>query len=165
MPESTLGTSKGDSVGQQTVADAKSWNVTAGTAIFIDIEPVPGGGGVDSNFIEAWYKTVEAGGYTPGFYGSDINTFATAYCDAVQDIPAMATNTYLWTFDPVTGEQAKPGPSTFSSNVVTCSGSSTTVSSSRTVLWQYAASVTAGSPGFGSYDENEARGSFPLWYP
>jgi hypothetical protein len=163
--ESTLGTSKGDSVGQQTVADAKSWNVTAGTAIFIDIEPVPGGGGVDSNFIEAWYKTVEAGGYTPGFYGSDINTFATAYCDAVQDIPAMATNTYLWTFDPVTGEQAKPGPSTFSSNVVTCSGSSTTVSSSRTVLWQYAASVTAGSPGFGSYDENEARGSFPLWYP
>lgn len=76
----------------------------------------------------------------------------------------MATTTYLWTFDPNDDIAAKPCPTPFTSNVVTCSGDTLTVSSSRTVLWQYAQGVTAGSPSF-SYDEDEARGTFPLWYP
>jgi hypothetical protein len=160
-------------VGNQTVADAGSWGLPAGTptapgtAIFIDIEGGQKSGSIDEQFIRDWYDKVIAGGYTPGFYGSDIDNFDTSFCAAVQDEPDIGKKSLFWTFDPNTlPSSAKPGPA-FTSHIITCSSSNLKVDASRTVMYQYnqnTSQTNADGSAHGE-DEDETRGSIPVWKP
>lgn len=172
-----VGSSMGQTIGQQTVQDATSWNIPKGTAIFIDVEPyVPSGdvyhgySNVDPSFIKAWYSAVTGGGYVAGFYGSDLNpgsqgpsgySFATAFCSAISDVPAILTNSVLWTFDPSVGGSSKAARPAFS-GAKTNYGCSTGSTNAATQVWQYGGSSPSGSV---AVDDNDLVGNVQLWQP
>lgn len=165
-------------VGNQTVADAKIWGIPAGTsaapgtAIFIDLEGGQGSGYVDEQFIRDWFHKVLDSGYTPGFYGSDTDTFNTEFCKAVQDDSDVASKALLWTFDPNPAGNGnavhKPGPM-FSTHIITCSTSAKKFPAERTVLDQYNQNISSPdsseSAGYVGVDQDLFRGSMPVWKP
>ena len=139
---------------------AQSDSIPLGTAIAIDIEPpgdaCPGAGNVDPAFIQGWYDQLIKAGYVPAFYGNTSagSAFANAWCASVQQRPEIATNAYLWSFEPsLLGTFSKAGAPAYSPYTPGCAG--------KYAAWQY--TISAGATP--DVDHDEATSNFPFWYP
>ena len=155
----------GYATGRQYAAEAvkAAWNdiIPTGTAIAIDIEPpgsaCPGAGNVDGGFIEGWYDGIVGAHFVPAYYGngSPGSAFANAWCAAVTDRPAVATNSHIWTFQPsLWGGYTKGSfPSWGLAYNTHCPEHGT--------AWQYM--LSAGSTP--DVDHDLLLSEFPLWYP
>jgi hypothetical protein len=152
---SDQGRRHGRSDGRQAVAAARALGVPRGVAIFKDLEYASP---VNGSFITAWYGTVAAGGYLPGFYlnalpGADGGV---AYCRAVAADPVVGSS-YLWASESertVWASTPPGGAPAFSDGryravFPACAG--------RKVVWQYTESD------HGGVDEDEAVTMAPLW--
>ena len=142
------------------VAAAHKLGIPSGRTLAIDIEPsgaaCPGAAYVDSGFIDGWYEGVYDAGYVPVFYGNgNIGTeFATAWCAAVQAVPSIATESYLWSFEPsLLGQFNNVSNPNFAPSDTGCAGNAQ--------VWQYVLSA-GGNP---DVDQDEVLSSVPLWYP
>ena len=148
----------GQSYAINAVAAAAGLHIPKGTVLVIDIEP-PGpwcSGGIDGPFVQGWYDGITAGGYAPGYYGDGTasSTFASAWCGAVASRPEIATESYLWSFEPsLTEGYTKAWSPVWQPHEVGCAG--------NTTAWQYELSVGA-TP---DVDSDEALSKMPLWYP
>ncbi len=142
------------------VAAAQNLGIPTGRVLAIDIEPAgaecPGAANVDSGFIDGWFDGVFRAGYVPVYYGNGTggSEFASAWCTAVSVVPAIARNSYLWSFEPsLLGDFNKTNAPGFGPYNTGCSGS--------TAVWQY--TLSAGNTP--DVDHDEALSSLPLWYP
>ena len=134
--------------------------IPRGTGIAIDIEPpgdaCPGAANVDAAFILAWYDGIIAAGYAPIYYGNTTagSEFGQAWCGAVGQRPAIAANSFLWTFEPdLLGGFAKSTAPAFAPNNSGCAG--------QYDGWQYR--ISDGSTP--DVDHDEATSRLPIWYP
>ena len=134
--------------------------IPSGTGIAIDIEPpgdaCPGAANVDAGFITAWYDGIASAGYAPIYYGNTTpgSEFGRAWCSAVGQRPAIAANSFLWTFEPdLLGVFAKSTAPEFAPNYTGCAG--------QYDAWQYR--ISDGSPP--DVDHDEATNQLPIWYP
>jgi hypothetical protein len=148
----------GQSYGSNAVSAASSLGMPKGTVLVIDIEP-PGpwcSGNIDAAFVQGWYDGITAGGYAPGYYGDGTasSTFASAWCGAVASRPQIATDSYLWSFEPsLTEGYTKAWSPVWQPHQVGCAG--------NTTAWQYELSAGAAP----DVDSDEALSKMPLWYP
>jgi len=137
---------------------AASLGIPKGTVLVIDIEP-PGpwcSGNIDAPFVLGWYEGITAAGYAPGYYGDGTasSTFASAWCGAVSTNPQIATDSYLWSFEPsLTEAYTQVWSPVWQPHQVGCAGDTT--------AWQYELSAGA-TP---DVDSDEALSKMPLWYP
>ena len=142
------------------VAAAVRLGIPPGRALAIDIEPpgdaCPGAGRVDAGFIEGWYAGVQGAGYLPVFYGNGTagSAFASGWCRAVADVDGLASDSYVWSFEPsLTGRFGKARAPRFAPYAPHCAA---TIGA-----WQYMIS-TGGNP---DVDQDLALSVLPLWYP
>jgi hypothetical protein len=148
----------GSSYGQAATAAAAAKGIPAGTGVVIDIEP-PGpwcSGAIDAGFVRGWYDAVSQAGYAPAYYGDSTagSTFARAWCTAIWNRPEIATNSYIWSFQPsLTGRFTRLTAPRWAPHAIGCAG--------RIVAWQYVLSSGA-TP---DVDSDEALSSLPIWYP
>ena len=148
----------GHSYGADAAAAAESIGIPRGTVLVIDIEP-PGpwcSGGIDSAFVAGWHDAVAAARYAPGYYGDGTasSTFASAWCGAVADRPEIATDSYLWSFEPSLADRyTKSWSPVWQPHEVGCPG--------KMAAWQYMLS-SGGTP---DVDHDEAMSNLPLWFP
>ncbi len=150
----------GSTYAAQAIVWLRSDLIPPGTGIAIDIEPpgdwCPGAANVDTGFIQGWYDGITAGGYAPAYYGntSPGSEFANAWCATTRARPEIATNSYLWSFEPsLSGNFSKRTAPAFGSYSTGCPG--------HYMTWQYVLSA-GGTP---DVDQDEASSSFPFWYP
>jgi hypothetical protein len=141
-------------------AAATGLGIPQGRAIAIDIEPpgdaCPGAAGVDAGFIQGWYDGVAGAGYVPTYYGNGTggSEFASAWCGAVAAQPAVASYSYLWSFEPsLLGTYNRASAPGYSPNQTGCAG--------PMAAWQY--QISAGAEP--DVDHDEALSSLPLWFP
>jgi hypothetical protein len=152
------GYASGQAYGTEATNAAARDGIPSGTVVMIDIEP-PGpwcSGGVDAAFIAGWYDGVTLADYAPGYYGDSTagSTFGEAWCAAVADRPEIATDSYLWSFQPsLLGRYTKLTAPSWAPHNIGCEG---TISG-----WQYILSA-GGSP---DVDSDEALSTMPIWYP
>lgn len=139
---------------------AQRIGIPQGRLIVIDIEPpgdaCPGAANVDGGFIEGWFDGVKAAGYVPGYYGNGTagSEFASAWCSAVTQVPNLATDSDLWSFQPsLLGSFSKVSAPGYSPYDTGCAG--------NMLAWQYV--LSGGS--VPDVDQDEALSSLPLWYP
>jgi hypothetical protein len=139
---------------------AAGLGIPQGRALAIDIEPpgdaCPGAANVDAGFIQGWYDGVEGAGYVPAYYGNGTggSEFASAWCAAVAVQPAVATYSYLWSFEPsLLGSYNRASAPGYAPNQTGCAG--------PMAAWQY--QISAGSDP--DVDHDEALSSLPLWFP
>jgi len=144
------GSANGTQDANGAVAAARADGVPGGVAIFKDFEA---GSTPDAAFIEAWYDTVAAAGYAPGFYEDSDTGFAGAYCSAVASDPEVGRS-YLY------ASESEPGPgSSGPGSAPAFSGALFPGCAGNRAAWQY----TEGDAG--DVDEDEAALSTPLWGP
>ena len=141
-------------------AAAAADGIPQGRGIAIDIEPggdaCPGADGVDPLFVQGWHDGITQRGYVPIFYANSTAylAFAQAYCAAVGAHPEIATDSYLWSFEPsLLGAYSKPTAPRFAPNIIGCSA--------QHAAWQY--ELSSGSNP--DVDQDEALSSLPLWFP
>jgi peptidoglycan hydrolase-like protein with peptidoglycan-binding domain len=149
---------EGTALGQNAIRDAQSGSqgvaISAGTAIFIDIEPpanTPCAQPVTGDFLRGWFDALSASPYVAGYYGNGTasSAFASAYCAAVAAEPAMGSSSYIWAYIP-TSSRATPAPGpAYNPSQPSCAA--------NVDVWQYA------QPGLA--DEDEAVAGVPLWNP
>jgi hypothetical protein len=142
------------------VAAAHKLGIPSGRTLAIDIEPYgaacPGAANVDSGFIDGWYEGVYDAGYVPVFYGNGDtgSEFAAAWCAAVKAVPSIATESYVWSFEPsLLGEFNNVSNPNFAPSDTGCAGNAQ--------VWQYVLSAGANP----DVDQDEALSTVPLWYP
>ena len=141
-------------------AAAAGLGIPQGRAVAIDIEPpgdaCPGAAGVDAGFVQGWYDGVAGAGYVPTYYGNGTggSGFASAWCAAVAAQPAVASFSYLWSFEPsLLGSYNRASAPGYAPNQTGCAG--------PMAAWQY--QISAGSDP--DVDHDEALSSLPLWFP
>jgi hypothetical protein len=146
----------------EATAAATSLGIPQGRALAIDIEPpgdaCPGAAGVDAGFIQGWYDGVSAAGYVPTYYGNGTagSEFASAWCAAVTAQPAVASGSYLWSFQPsLLGSFSKASAPGYAPNQTGCGG--------NMAAWQY--QIDSSMPYPSDVDHDEALSTLPLWYP
>ncbi len=137
---------------------AASLGIPKGTVLVIDIEPSGPwcSGNVDTPFVLGWSEGITSAGYAPGYYGDGTasSTFASAWCGAVATSPQIATDSYLWSFEPsLTEGYTKVWSPVWQPHQAGCAGDTT--------AWQYEQSAGA-TP---DVDSDEALSKMPLWYP
>jgi hypothetical protein len=139
---------------------ARGLGVPLGRVLAIDIEPpgaaCPGAAGVDSGFVEGWYDGIVAARYVPAYYGNGTagSEFASAWCTTISILPAVAQDSYLWSFEPsLLGSYTKGTAPDFAPQQTGCAG--------NMAAWQY--ELSAGSDP--DVDTDEALSGMPLWYP
>lgn len=150
----------GSAYGLAAVQIAAADLIPAGTAIAIDIEPpgpwCPGAANVDKGFVEGWYDQISDAGYVPAYYGNSTagSEFGSAWCAAVAERAEIASNSYLWSFEPSLSivHIARSAPA-WAPNNPGCAG--------HFVVWQY--SLSDGSNP--DVDVDEATTDFPFWWP
>ena len=149
---STSGHSQGVYFAQYAATAASSLGIPAGTMIAIDIEP---SSFVDAAFIQGWYDGMVPKGYVPAVYEFPYTQsnryFATAYCTAVANEPAIGSNMLLWSYEPSLSHVSRASAYTFAPAAPGCAN--------QTVAWQY--NLSAGSNP--NVDLDEALVSAPLW--
>jgi len=155
-----VGYAAGNGYAGEATAAAARLGIPQGRAIAIDIEPpgdaCPGAAGVDAGFIQGWYDGVAGAGYVPTYYGNGTggSEFASAWCSAVAAQPAVASFSYLWSFEPsLLGSYSRASAPGYSPNQTGCAG--------PMAAWQY--QISAGSTP--DVDHDEALSSLPLWFP
>lgn len=120
---------------QATVAAANALNITGDHKItlFADIEAQTA---VSSDFIRGWADGAVAGGFRAGFYGSESNPFANAFCAAATNANVSASAVFSSGPQANTGGLPSPGRTTeaasppFKPDLTKCSAGTTSV-------WQY----------------------------
>ena len=134
--------------------------IPLGTGIAIDIEPpgdaCPGAAHVDVGFITGWYDGITGAGYAPVYYGNTTagSEFGQAWCATVGQRPEIATNSFLWTFEPdLLGAFEKSTAPAFAPNDSGGDG--------HYDAWQYR--ISDGSTP--DVDHDEATNQLPIWYP
>lgn len=134
------------------VARARNLRVPRGVAIFRDVETSYT---IRTAYIEAWYSTVKAAGYTPGFYANPLERgqFSAAYCAAVTTRPAIAS-TALYS-----NENEQPGYGFARSEKPAWSGARPGCPNT-TVVWQYKENFTEINV---DVDEMNPRFTDELW--
>ena len=154
------GNAAGSAYGLAAVQYAQNDIIPLGAVLAIDIEPVgdacPGAANVDYGFISGWYDQVHSAGYIPVFYGNTApgSAFANAWCASVQQRPEIATNSYLWSFEPsLQGDFSRANSPAYTPYYAGCPG--------KYAVWQY--EISAGSTP--DVDHDEATNQLPLWYP
>lgn len=146
----------------EAAAAAASLGIPHGRVLAIDIEPpgdaCPGAVGVDSGFVQGWYEGVAAAGYAPTYYGNGTagSEFASAWCAAVSAQPAVASGSYLWSFQPsLLGSFSKANAPGYAPNQTGCGG--------NMAAWQY--QIDSSMSYHSDIDHDEALSTLPLWYP
>ena len=141
-------------------AAASALGIPAGRALAIDIEPpgdaCPGAANVDPGFVVGWFDGIKAAHYVPAYYGNGTagSEFARAWCGAVAAQPGVATDSYLWSFEPsLLGSYNKATAPDYAPNQTGCAGTM--------AAWQY--ELSAGSNP--DVDTDEALSKLPLWFP
>jgi hypothetical protein len=157
-----VGYDTGSRYAAEATAAATSLGIPQGRVLAIDIEPpgdaCPGAAGVDSGFVQGWYDGVAAAGYVPTYYGNGTagSEFASAWCAAVSDQPAVATGSYLWSFQPsLLGTFSKATAPGYTPNQTGCAG--------NMAAWQY--QIDSSMSAQSDVDHDEALSTLPLWYP
>jgi hypothetical protein len=157
-----VGYDTGNGYAAAATAAAASLGIPQGRAIAIDIEPpgdaCPGAVNVDQGFVQGWYDGVTAAGYVPTYYGNGTggSEFATAWCAAVTAQPALATGSYLWSFQPsLLGSYTSGNAPGYAPNQTGCPG--------NMAAWQYQIDSSMSAPS--DVDHDEALSTLPLWYP
>jgi hypothetical protein len=156
----------GYDAGMQYAKEAASaaWalGIGKGRVLAIDIEPpgsqCPGAINVDDGFIEGWYDGVAGNGYAPAYYGNGTagSEFAAAWCHAVNVNPAIASHSYLWSFQPsLLGNVTKASSPGYAPYSPGCGG--------QTAAWQY--QIDSSMSGPSDVDLDQALSTMPLWYP
>lgn len=145
---------KGTARANDAIAKARALGIPAKTVIIADIE---NNSSVDAGYIEAWYKTISAAGYTPGYYDNPLpgsSGFANAFCSAVSSNSAIG-NSIMYSAEPDTGRTARSTAPSFHPTSVICGGRAT----GQTLIWQY------GLQGNGAVavDTDEMKSSVPIW--
>jgi hypothetical protein len=101
---------------------------------------------------------VAAAGYVPTYYGNGTagSEFASAWCAAVSAQPAVATGSYLWSFQPsLLGTFSKATAPGYTPNQTGCAG--------NMAAWQY--QIDSSMSDQSDIDHDEALSTLPLWYP
>jgi hypothetical protein len=157
-----VGYETGSRYAAEATAAAASLGIPHGRVLAIDIEPpgdaCPGAIGVDSGFVQGWYDGVAAAGYAPTYYGNGTagSEFASAWCAAVGAQPAVATGSYLWSFQPsLLGSFSKASAPGYAPNQTGCGG--------NMAAWQY--QIDSSMSYHSDIDHDEALSTLPLWYP
>lgn len=155
-----VGYGTGQGYASAATSAAAGLGIPHGSAIAIDIEPpgdaCPGAANVDGGFVQGWFDGVVTAGYVPTYYGNGTggSEFASAWCAAVSAQPAVATYSYLWSFEPsLLGSYNKSTAPGYSPNDTGCAGTM--------AAWQY--ELSAGSDP--DVDHDEALSKLPLWFP
>ena len=157
-----VGYDTGMAYAQEATSVAAHDGVPKGRVIAIDIEPpgaaCPGAVNVNSWFIRGWYDGVHGAGYVPVFYGNGTSgsEFASAWCEAQGSVPALSTESYIWSFEPslITGGWSKAHAPVWQPYATGCSD--------YVAAWQY----QIGSNGDNQdIDGDLALSTLPLWYP
>jgi Rv2525c-like, glycoside hydrolase-like domain len=137
---------------QYAATAARRLGIPAGRMIAVDIEP---SSYVDAAFIQGWYDGMLPGGYVPAIYENPYTGtnryFPGAYCTAVANEPAIASNLLLWSYEPSLAHQTRANAYKFAPDAPGCAN--------QTVAWQY--NLSAGSNP--NVDLDEALASAPLW--
>jgi hypothetical protein len=145
---------------QAAVAAAVGLQVPQGRVLAIDVEP-PGpycSGNVDAAFVQGWYDGITSAGYVPVYYGNGTTAseFATAYCAAESQDNALATGSYIWSFEPSLDARgmSKYHSPDWGPYLPGCPDA--------VAAWQYQIDVFSPNP---NIDSDEALSTLPLWYP
>jgi len=157
-----VGYDTGSRYAAEATAAATSLGIPPGRVLAIDIEPpgdaCPGAAGVDGGFVQGWYDGVAGGGYVPTYYGNGTagSEFASAWCAAVSAQPAVASGSYLWSFQPsLLGNFSKATAPGYAPNQTGCAG--------NMAAWQY--QIDSSMSTHSDVDHDEALSTLPLWYP
>jgi hypothetical protein len=152
----------GQQYAAEATAAAANIGIPRGRALAIDIEPpgdqCPGAAGVDAGFVQGWYDGVAGAAYVPAYYGNGTagTEFASAWCAAVSAQPAVATYSYLWSFQPsLLGAYSKATAPGYRPYEPGCAG--------HMAAWQY--QIDSSMSGHSDVDHDEALSTLPLWYP
>ncbi|HKV88976.1 MAG TPA: glycoside hydrolase domain-containing protein [Candidatus Dormibacteraeota bacterium] len=155
-----VGYSAGHSYAVTASQAAQSLGIPQGKVLAIDIEPAgpdcPGAANVDTGFIEGWYDGLNESGYVAAYYGNGTNgsQFAAAWCSTVAELPNVARDSYLWSFEPsLLGGYTKGSAPEYSPYSPGCAG--------MEAAWQY--QLSAGSNP--DVDSDLALSQLPIWYP
>lgn len=99
--DNAVGYEKGRVIAQNAVYHARRLGLPKDKVIFANVERFFD---VDEAFIRGWVDSLYTTGYRPGIYHDPIEGgFASAYCEAVQKNPQVATQAILWSAEPETG--------------------------------------------------------------
>ena len=157
-----VGYDTGSRYAAEASAAATNIGITHGRVLAIDIEPpgdaCPGAAGVDAGFVQGWFDGVTAAGYVPAYYGNGTggSEFASAWCAAVGAQPAVASGSYLWSFQPsLLGTFNKATAPGWGPNQTGCAG--------NMAAWQY--QIDSSMSTHSDVDHDEALSTLPLWYP
>jgi hypothetical protein len=157
-----VGYNTGSRYAAEATAAASSLGIPHGKVLAIDIEPpgdaCPGAVGVDAGFVQGWYDGVSAAGWVPTYYGNGTagSEFAAAWCAAASAQPAVASGSYLWSFQPsLLGNFNKASAPGYAPNQTGCGG--------NMAAWQY--QIDSSMSYHSDIDHDEALSSLPLWYP
>lgn len=157
-----VGYDVGMAYAQEATTVAAHDGIPKGRVIAIDIEPpgaaCPGAVDVNSWFIRGWYDGVHGAGYVPVFYGNGTSgsEFANAWCEAQSEVPAMSTQSYIWSFEPslVTGGWSRSHSPVWQPYITGCPD--------YVAAWQYQIGSNGDNP---DIDGDLALSILPLWYP
>ena len=157
-----VGYDTGSRYAAEATAAASNLGIPHGRVLAIDIEPpgdaCPGAVGVDAGFVQGWYDGVSAAGWVPTYYGNGTagSEFASAWCTAANAQPAVASGSYLWSFQPsLLGNFNKASAPGYAPNQTGCGG--------NMAAWQY--QIDSSMSYHSDIDHDEALSSLPLWYP
>jgi len=149
------GHSTGVSRANDALAKAQALGIPQGTMIIVDLES---GSAVDAGYIEGWYDTITAAGYTAGYYENPFpgsSAFDGAFCTAIGGDAAVA-RAILYSSEPSPGRTPQSSAPAFGPAGLLCNGQNL---GGFTRIWQY------GLQGSGSVniDTDEVQSSVPLW--
>lgn len=147
--------STGVSRANDAIAKAQALGIPKGTILIVDLE---NGSAVDAGYIEGWYDTVTAAGYTAGYYENPLSgsgEFNSAFCAAIGGDAAVA-QAILYADEPSPGRTPRSSAPSFGPTGLLCNGQDL---GGLTRIWQY------GLQGSGSVniDTDEIQSSVPLW--
>lgn len=149
------GKSTGVSRANDALAKAQTLGIPKGTVLIVDLET---GSAVDAGYIEGWYNTVTAAGYTAGYYENPLpgsGEFNGAFCTAIGADAAVA-GALLYSAEPSPGRTPESSAPAFGPDGLLCNGQNL---GGLTRIWQY------GLQGAGAVniDTDETQSSVPLW--
>jgi peptidoglycan hydrolase-like protein with peptidoglycan-binding domain len=147
--------STGVSRANDALSKAQSLGIPKGTILVVDLEA---GSTVDAGYIEGWYDTIHAAGYTVGYYENPYpgsSEFNGAFCSAIGGDSGVA-NSILYSDEPSPGRTPRSSAPSFGPAGLLCNGQNL---GGFTRIWQY------GLQGSGSVniDTDEMQSSVPIW--
>jgi hypothetical protein len=149
------GLSTGVARANDAIAKAHALGIPTGTILVVDLES---GSAVDAGYVEGWYNTIHAAGYTVGYYENPYpgsSEFNGAFCSAISGDSGVA-NSILYSDEPQRGRTSEASAPPFGPAGLLCNGQDR---GGFTRIWQY------GLQGSGAVniDTDEVQSSVPLW--